>query len=108
MSTRKFVGSFATLLVAGAMVIGGAVGAHATTVYPPEGGTWNHGVRSGGIYGSGGQVYSEYAHSTKTHSSRACGYGGCTASGWVTPGVTSIAHHSPMASSNNTAQYNTK
>lgn len=92
-------------LVASGLVMGGAIGASATTVYPSDGGVWNHGVRSGGQYGSGGQVYSEYQHGGKTHRSTACGYRGCAYSGWKPSSTLAIAHWSPMKASGNTAYY---
>ncbi|MBF4461796.1 lactococcin 972 family bacteriocin [Rathayibacter sp. VKM Ac-2878] len=95
----------AGILVAGGLVMVGATAASATTVYPSEGGVWNHGVRSGGIYGSGGQVYSEYQHSGKTHKSTACGYQGCAYSGWKPSSTLAVAHWSPMKATGNTAYY---
>ncbi|TFC48916.1 lactococcin 972 family bacteriocin [Cryobacterium shii] len=101
---RKIVGALSSMAVATALVLSGAMAASATTTYP-EGGTWNYGVRSGGIYGSGGQVYSEYQHTSRTHKATACGYGGCAYSGWKSPSALASAYWSPMASSGNNAYY---
>ena len=104
MRVRKIAGAVAGAAVALMLTMGTAVSASATTEYP-EGGTWNYGVRSGGIYGSGGQVYSEYYHGSRTHKATACGYGGCAYSGWKSSGTWANAYHSPMAAHGNTAYY---
>jgi lactococcin 972 family bacteriocin len=91
-------------VLAAALTVGGATAAaNATTAYSPEGGTWNYGVRSGGIYGTVGEVYSEYYHPSRTHKSTACANGTCSYSGWVSAGTTSVAKR--MQQSPNTAYY---
>lgn len=96
--------SIVGIVLASALAVGGAAAAaNATTAYPPEGGTWNYGVRAGGIYGTVGEVYSEYYHQSQTHKSTACANGVCTYSGWYGAGSTSVAKR--MQQSPNTAFY---
>jgi len=99
--TRASLGG---ILALGLLTTIGAAGASATTAYP-DGGTWHYGVREGGVYGSGGQVYSEYKHPTKTHKASACTPSGCAKSGWKAKGTWANAYRSPAAFSGNKAYY---
>lgn len=49
-----------------ALALGGALAAHATTEYPPEGGTWEYGVLE---YSSTPFVHSDYLHNSAKHRS---------------------------------------
>ncbi|SMQ71906.1 lactococcin 972 family bacteriocin [Agreia sp. VKM Ac-1783] len=104
-SRKKVIGAMFGIVVAAGMVMGGALSASATTSNP-EGGSWNYGVRSGGIYGSGGQVYSEYQHNSRPHKATACnGAGTCEYSGWKVAGLLAAAYQSPATDSGNKAYY---
>lgn len=106
MSRRRITSAVAGFVAAVALVLGSATAANAYTVEYPEGGKWVYGVRSGGIYGSAGQSYSEYFHNSRTHRSTACGaYGGCSGTSWISPGYWANSAYSPMASSGNKAYY---
>jgi Bacteriocin (Lactococcin_972) len=91
--------------VALALVLGGAVSASATTSYP-GGGTWIYGVYSGGTWGTGGTVRSDYYHASAIHRSTACnGAGSCTSLPWYSAGAWSYARI-PATASGNTAFWN--
>ncbi|MCJ1672650.1 MULTISPECIES: lactococcin 972 family bacteriocin [unclassified Rathayibacter] len=108
MVRRRTTAMVVGALVAGGILAGGAVSASAVTERPSEGGVWDHGTRSGGIYGSGGQVYSEYQHSGKSHKATACGHRGCAYSGWQPSSTLAVAHWSPLRASGNTAYYDVR
>lgn len=104
----SFRNSLAVFVVAGALLVGTPLVANATTSYP-AGGTWNHGVRSGGGYGSGGQVYSEYQHRSKQHHATACNADKkCKSNGWAAPGRLAAGYYSPASAGRNTAYYNVR
>ncbi|WP_344321178.1 lactococcin 972 family bacteriocin [Streptomyces macrosporus] len=54
-------------VVVGALVVATATPALATITYPPEGGTWDHGITPG-------TVWSNYYHGSKCHGSTSVGY----------------------------------
>ena len=100
-SLRLTVASVAVALMVGGL---GVTAASATTVRPPEGGTWTYGVRVGGTYGTRGEVYSNYTVN-RLHRSTACGLS-CDVKGYWTAAnreSTSLALAKP---SGNTAYYN--
>jgi len=100
--------SLAALVVTGALLVGTPLAASAETSYP-AGGTWNHGVRSGGGYGSGGQVYSEYQHRSREHKATACNAAPlCNTTKWRGAGVKASAYYSPASAGRNTAYYNVR
>ncbi len=100
-SLRLTVASVAVALMVGGL---GVTAASATTVYPPEGGTWNYGVRAGGVYGTRGEVYSEYKVG-RVHRSKACGAWCDGGAIWYSPNIWSPAR-AMAAPSGNTAFYN--
>ncbi|MFJ2353565.1 lactococcin 972 family bacteriocin [Glutamicibacter sp. NPDC087673] len=68
---------FASIALAGALLLGGATAAHAAVSSPPEGGTWDRGTN---LVWS----YSKYFNQNKTHSSAVKDSSGNTkSSGWV-------------------------
>lgn len=73
---KRLSTALATVGLAGVLAFGGASAANATITYA-GGGTLNHGV-SGGI--GGGQVWSNYHHSAKSHGSTACSNVNCVRS----------------------------
>lgn len=101
-SLRLTVASVAVALMVGGL---GVTAANATTVRPPEGGTWNYGVRAGGIYGTKGQVYSEY-NVGRQHKSSSFG-AGANYSGWKAAWVPAVAN-GEAAWSGNTAYYDAR
>jgi hypothetical protein len=82
----------------------GVSAAQATTVYV-EGGVWSYGVRSGGTYGTYGEVYSRYNHPSRMHRATACGLWGCQGSNWVR-GTVPAEKIQPAKGSGNLAYYN--
>ncbi|MGH1525562.1 lactococcin 972 family bacteriocin [Leifsonia sp. L25] len=88
----------ASTAVAGALLVGGATAAQATSV-SVEGGTWNYGV-------TGKYTYSDYLHKSRTHKSTACG-AGCAYASWTSPGAWSKAQ-AISAIGGNTAYYDVK
>jgi hypothetical protein len=79
--------------------------ASATTEYP-SGGTWIYGVYSGGEWGTGSTVRSDYYHGSRTHRSTACnGNGACTYQSWKSATVWSYARYAPATYSGNTAYW---
>ena len=75
----------ATTTLAAALALAGATAANATTVYPPEGGTWEYGViePASTVF-----VYSHYRHPTVTHrASVQVSNGTLYRSNWVAPGI---------------------
>lgn len=105
MARRKFL---AALIISSTLIVSTPAVANATTSHP-AGGTWNHGVRSGGGYGSGGQVYSYYQHKTRVHKASACNADmSCTRLNWHRPGQEARAIYAPASAGRNTAYYNVK
>lgn len=95
----------ATLAIAGA-IFSGVSGAQAESV---GGGTWYHGVRVGGEYGSGGAVLSEYYHIDRTHRATACnGNGKCDRTGWTSKGFWARARLNGATDSGNVAYWDVK
>lgn len=90
-------------LAGGLILAGGAMSASAET--PPEGGDWHYGVREGGIYGSGGPVWSEYFYDSREHKTTACSRWDCARSDWIDPGQTAGAYRSPASFGGNKAFY---
>lgn len=100
-SLRLTVASVAVALMVGGL---GVTAASATTVYPAEGGTWTYGVRVGGIYGTRGEVYSEYKVG-RLHRSKVCGAWCDGGTIWSSANAWSSAV-AMAATSGNTAFYN--
>ncbi len=107
MISKIIKNALAVVFVGGLLFGAGANAASAATV-AAGGGTHTYGVRSGGIYGSGGQVYSEYLHPSKTHKASACAANACAVSGWSPGNIWATAYKSPMATVNNKAYYDYK
>jgi lactococcin 972 family bacteriocin len=96
---RKITLALATAGLAASLAVGGAAVAKATTVYPPEGGTWDYGVDYWVM-----KTWSNYHHPSRVHHSTACSSSACTYSGWVPAGYWSKAER--LASwGGNTAYY---
>ncbi|WP_081864119.1 lactococcin 972 family bacteriocin [Mycetocola saprophilus] len=97
-------------------IVAGAVCALALAIVPASqvqaveagGGTWDYGVRSGGIYGSGGEVFSIYNHSQKSHRATACNAQSCEKTGWHAPRATATAIKRPMSFSGNKSYWDVK
>lgn len=97
MKKRTIIGTISSVALASSLLTAGA--AFATTVYPPEGGTWSYGVQPTAT------VYSNYYHGSLTHGSTACnGYPACTRSADRPAGTTSYASRVPTLWGN-TAYY---
>ena len=92
------------LVTAGLLATGGAA-AQATTEYP-AGGTWIYGVYSGGEFGSGETVRSDYFHASRVHKSTACnGLNECDYQSWHSPGWWSKARYAGATLWGNTSYW---
>lgn len=86
----------------------GAVAAHATDV-SVGGGNWHYSVRSGGEFGSGGAVLSQYRHPKKENWAKACdGNKICVTAGWTKQGMQASAIKWGATQHGNTAYWNVR
>lgn len=93
-----------TMAVAAGIVMS-APAANATTS-SPGGGTWIYGVYSGGEWGAGRTVRSDYHHGSRVHRSTACnGNGSCDYQTWKSATIWSYARYEGATDTGNTAYW---